>query len=645
MKPHDDHRLLEAFARKDDEQAFRALVERYTNLVFGTALRICRNRGLAEEVAQNVFTALAKRADVLDASGGIGGWLHRTTCLEAKNLCRREKRYRDRMNKYSQQVTSEDDETVPLWESVLPLLDEALAKLSANERRILVLHYYEKLTFAQIAEHLKAKPATVQKRSIRAVAKLADILRGHGVAITATALGAGMAAEFTRAAPSGLAASLGNHVLTNVSLTTSAATFLSVMNVGKGAAFAAVFVFAAALPPSWLGLQARASHARTMQTSTEEIPIENSPRESRVASPTKLPLDLAALRRELMRLIANETVDHDSERTLRQLMFALELEEIPGVVDLFETIENTKRAHKVVLSLFSRWAELDPRAAVKRASLYDADRFGAQPIQGAFLTWAAMDWESASAWIIAAETPFDEEWLARRAIGCLAASDPHSALAHAEDWRLTKPEWHDAVITRIVDHWIRNEPQGAIDWLLEIPDEVARESRLGDALVALGERKPRLAMETSREIGNPSRRTEIMATIQREWNWRSPEDAFEYFIEMNGFETWPPPFTNSAGEFLARVHPEQAVEFAKTMENGEPRDRFLLGILSGASLHDPSQGADAIALISDQALSDHKERINGFLSSWKVLDANAANQWLATVPEERREAFRQEVTP
>jgi hypothetical protein len=56
-----DEDLLNAFAKSHDEQAFRRLAERYSGLIFHTALRTLNDRTLAEDVAQRVLGVLAKK--------------------------------------------------------------------------------------------------------------------------------------------------------------------------------------------------------------------------------------------------------------------------------------------------------------------------------------------------------------------------------------------------------------------------------------------------------------------------------------------------------------------------------------------------------------------------------------------------------
>ncbi len=67
--------LLLATARRD-RAAFRLLYDRISPKLFGIALKICRNRAMAEDVLQDVFTDVWNRADNFDRRRGqAGAWL------------------------------------------------------------------------------------------------------------------------------------------------------------------------------------------------------------------------------------------------------------------------------------------------------------------------------------------------------------------------------------------------------------------------------------------------------------------------------------------------------------------------------------------------------------------------------------------
>lgn len=58
----DDAELLRRFAAEHSEASFARLARRHTGLVFDIALRVTGSRPLAEEIVQNVFLGLARKA-------------------------------------------------------------------------------------------------------------------------------------------------------------------------------------------------------------------------------------------------------------------------------------------------------------------------------------------------------------------------------------------------------------------------------------------------------------------------------------------------------------------------------------------------------------------------------------------------------
>lgn len=85
---NDDVALLDAFATRRDEAAFRQLVEQRIGFVYAIALRRLRDPHLAQEATQSVFIALARKAARVAQSPSVMGWLHRSCWFATRNLMR-----------------------------------------------------------------------------------------------------------------------------------------------------------------------------------------------------------------------------------------------------------------------------------------------------------------------------------------------------------------------------------------------------------------------------------------------------------------------------------------------------------------------------------------------------------------------------
>src|SRR4051812_41348621 len=88
----EDRELLRQFVRENSQAAFGALVQRHTNWVYSVCLRRLRDPGLAEDAAQAVFWALARKAPSLLGKRSISPWLHQAAKFVAANMVRAAKR-------------------------------------------------------------------------------------------------------------------------------------------------------------------------------------------------------------------------------------------------------------------------------------------------------------------------------------------------------------------------------------------------------------------------------------------------------------------------------------------------------------------------------------------------------------------------
>src|SRR5438874_226133 len=85
LETQSDWALLQEYGATGSEAAFSALVHRHLNLVYAVALRHCSDAGMAEEVANNVFCILARKARTLKKDIVVPGWLFKTARFAASN--------------------------------------------------------------------------------------------------------------------------------------------------------------------------------------------------------------------------------------------------------------------------------------------------------------------------------------------------------------------------------------------------------------------------------------------------------------------------------------------------------------------------------------------------------------------------------
>lgn len=189
----DDWQLIQDYALRQSETAFRALVARHAGLVYASALRQVGEASLAEEVSQSVFILLSRKASSLRRGTVLSGWLFQTTRFVATRAMRSELRRRRREQEafVMQQLDSNDD----VWTRIAPLVDEALADLGGTDRDAILLRYVEGRSLREVSTMLGVTEEAAKKRVSRGVEKLRQNLRRSGTAIPTTVLTAALAAH------------------------------------------------------------------------------------------------------------------------------------------------------------------------------------------------------------------------------------------------------------------------------------------------------------------------------------------------------------------------------------------------------------------------------------------------------------------
>jgi RNA polymerase sigma factor (sigma-70 family) len=205
-----DLQHLQRYATTGDAHAFRELVQAHGAMVHATALRVTCNAAAAQDVAQETFLELARKAGSITQS--VAAWLHRVAWNRACDAVRREST-RKRVEEAMAETWHTDREAT--WPDIEPHVDASLNELPNELREVLVLYFLEGRTQAEVARHLGKNQATVSRAIERGTSSMREALRSRGVIA-----GAGLVALFTaqpaQAMPAAVQASLGKLSLSGI---------------------------------------------------------------------------------------------------------------------------------------------------------------------------------------------------------------------------------------------------------------------------------------------------------------------------------------------------------------------------------------------------------------------------------------------
>ena len=166
---------LVARCRAGDDDAWRALVERFSRYVYAIAVQAYRlSDADAEDVFQDVFTRVYERLSQLRKDEAIRPWiaqLTRRTCIDRL-------RESGRMEPTEDIETSEVDETLDTLEEAWAVR-ELLGELSGNCQEILDRFFSRDESYRTIGEALDLPSGTIASRISRCLAQLRERAEGR----------------------------------------------------------------------------------------------------------------------------------------------------------------------------------------------------------------------------------------------------------------------------------------------------------------------------------------------------------------------------------------------------------------------------------------------------------------------------------
>ena len=176
---HPDEIALMDRLRHGDETAMHELIEHYGPSLQRLVRRLSAWSVDGDDILQEVFLIAWRRASSFRGTGSLEGWLRRL----AVNRCRNHRRAQVAFEKLLGRVAMTGGDRHSKLGRNNELEDEvalAMAKLSADDRGVLVLYYMENLSGQEIAETIGIRMDAVHVRLSRARGRLRKLLASEG---------------------------------------------------------------------------------------------------------------------------------------------------------------------------------------------------------------------------------------------------------------------------------------------------------------------------------------------------------------------------------------------------------------------------------------------------------------------------------
>lgn len=165
-------------AVKGDSASYEALIRDYTGFVYTMAFRMTGDHHLAEDLCQEIFIKAWMNLKKLRKAEAFPGWLAaigRRCCLSTIEKRNRKKEVAEECA----EPASVNPVMPPSFDTARIILEEAVSRLSLQDRQLITLSYVEELSSAEVAEIMDLEPGTVRVYLMRAREKLKKMLEGR----------------------------------------------------------------------------------------------------------------------------------------------------------------------------------------------------------------------------------------------------------------------------------------------------------------------------------------------------------------------------------------------------------------------------------------------------------------------------------
>ena len=304
--------------------------------------------------------------------------------------------------------------------------------------------------------------------------------------------------------------------------------------------------------------------------------------------------------------------------------------DMPSALGAIQSLDEDERS-RMLPAFFARWAEFDPVAAIKRASIFAEYARSWEVSAAIYGVWAKTDAEAAATWVRAIPNKSARIEHAVALSMALAADDPDHALRYLGELGRTNLTAAVVAVSEqprlyygVFGVWAETAPESAAARALGLPYGAIRTEAISAATESWAARDGRAALAWAVRLPEPGVRNAAVYAAICSLCERDPHDALARVMELPASPSRDAWLTLAISK-IAPEHPEMAIELASLVPAGSSANRTLVELTTELA---KSDGASAVALLETLPAGDWRnEASTEIAKQWALQDRDAALAW------------------
>ncbi|MBW1810498.1 MAG: hypothetical protein JRJ87_20035 [Deltaproteobacteria bacterium] len=379
----------------------------------------------------------------------------------------------------------------------------------------------------------------------------------------------------------------------------------------------------------------------------------------------KKKLDLQQAEEIFSRAMATTNFD-ERFNLLDKVVFDLADEYVQDALEWSQQIPLGEDRKFFTLDLLSRWAKQDVAAALAYAEQIQAAGTRQVAIKEVVAVWQRHEFEAAFEWISAQPKDTTSSQMLHGAILSLADSDPERAAgisstfatpetvylvgqvyskwanldpaaAAARADRIADSQTRSSAIQAVVSAWARNDLEGAMDWIGDMPpSDATRQTRM-TAVFSCGTQDPQAAVELIMQTTPPDESAELVQMLLPQWGLKDFEGAMGWAKNLPSGQVRDDAL-GTLGIQMAYQNPEKALDLATELPSEAARNNVISMAIDTWSLTDPQAAADSLDRLPDS--TSRMSALHSLVRNWAAKDPERAAEYVDSLSndEERGQA-------